>query len=257
MRIATFNVNSIRARMPRLLEWLESTQPDLVAIQETKVTNEAFPFAELEPTGYHITIHGQPKLNGVCFLSRHPMEEITTGFGDPNFAEDARIISGVYKGIKFINTYVPNGTKVGSDKWEYKLAWMERFGQYCREVASPDDPVIWLGDINIAPTADDVYDSKRLYGSVGHHPDEFSRLKAITEWGWTDWFRRQTPGPGHYTYFDFRFPKVIERNMGWRIDHIYASPALKKSCQNIWIDLEARKQQKPSDHAPLIADLNL
>jgi exodeoxyribonuclease III len=254
MRIATFNVNSIRARLPRVLEWLEEAQPDIVAIQETKVEDAKFPFADLEPSGYEIAIYGQPRYNGVCFLSKGPLEDVHTGFGDPNMPEDARIIRAVYNGVQIINTYVPNGTQVGIDKWDYKLAWLERFGQFCKDVANPDDPTIWLGDINIAPTADDVFEPQNKLGHVGHHPDEFSRLKTIIEWGWTDTFRRQTPGPGHYTFFDFRLPMSVEKNLGWRIDHIYASPPIKKNCKKVWCDIEARKKERPSDHAPLIAD---
>jgi exodeoxyribonuclease III len=254
MRIATFNVNSIRARMPRLIEWLDTAQPDLVAIQETKVEDAKFPFADLESTGYEVSIHGQPRYNGVCFLSRGPISDVKTGFGDPSMPEDARIIRCVYQGVQIINTYVPNGTQVGIDKWGYKLAWLERFEQFCREIGSPDDPIIWLGDINIAPTADDVYEAEKKLGQVGHHPDEFERLKRIIEWGWTDCFRRQTPGPGHYTFFDFRIPGSVDRNLGWRIDHIYASPAIKKACKKVWCDIDARKQERPSDHAPLIAE---
>lgn len=254
MRIATFNVNSIRARIPRVLEWLAEAQPDLVAIQETKVEDAKFPFAELEPAGYDVTIHGQPRYNGVCFLTKGPLEDVQTGFGDPTMPEDARIIRAVYQGVEFIDTYVPNGTQVGTEKWDYKLAWLDRFSRYCEETVGKDDKVVWLGDINIAPTADDVFEAERHLGGVGHHPDEFERLKRIVEWGWTDCFRRQTPGPGHYTFFDFRIPNSVQRNLGWRIDHIYASPAVKRACKKVWVDLDARKKDKPSDHAPLVAD---
>lgn len=257
MRIATYNVNSIRARMPRLLEWLESAQPDIVAIQETKVEDAKFPFKELEETGYSINIHGQPRYNGVCFLSKEPLTDIQMGFLDPEMPTDARIIRGVYKGVQIINTYVPNGTMVGIDKWDYKLKWLEKFNELVHELGNTGDKFIWLGDINIAPTSDDVYEAHKHFGDVGHHPDEFERLEKIVAWGWTDCFRKFNKEAGNYTFFDFRIPNSLARNLGWRIDHIYASEAMRDSVTRCWTDLEARGKERPSDHAPLIADFDL
>ncbi len=256
MRIATFNVNSVRARMPRLSEWLEEAQPDIVALQETKVDDDKFPILELEEIGYRSYIHGQPRLNGVCFLSKTELTDVTTGFCDPDMPEDCRIIVARAGDLTLINTYVPNGTSVISPNFPYKLQWLERFREFCNSLGSTDDPLIWLGDINIAPTPDDVYDSHRKLGGIGHHPEEFVRLKRIVEWGWTDCFRLFTSGPGHYTYFDFRFPNVLQRNLGWRIDHIYASQAVLPQVQRCWIDKEVRTREKPSDHAPVLIDLN-
>ncbi|MBX3114668.1 MAG: exodeoxyribonuclease III [Fimbriimonadaceae bacterium] len=257
MRIATFNVNSIRARMPRLIEWLDSAQPDIVAIQETKVEDAKFPFADLESTGYIVNIHGQPRYNGVCFLSKEPIEDIQTGFLDPEMPTDARIIRGVYRGIQIINTYVPNGTQVGIDKWDYKMRWLEKFNDFIKELGNTNEKFIWLGDINIAPTPGDVYESEKHLGGVGHHPDEFERLARIVDWGWTDCFRKFNQEPEHYTFFDFRIPMSVARNLGWRIDHIYASEALKDSVTSCWTDLEARTKERPSDHAPHLAEFDL
>ncbi|MBS1709018.1 MAG: exodeoxyribonuclease III, partial [Armatimonadetes bacterium] len=203
MRLATYNVNSIRARMPRVLEWLEEAQPDVVALQETKVEDDKFPVAEIEAAGYHVAFHGQQKYNGVAFLSKVTAEDFVAGYA-PGFSEDCRVVRAVFDGVMFINTYVPNGTVVGGDKWAYKMAWLEQFNGFVSGLASPGDKVLWLGDINIAPTAADVYDHERLLGEVGHHPDEFSRLQNIVDWGWTDVFRLQGDDPGHYTFWDFR-----------------------------------------------------
>jgi len=136
-------------------------------------------------------------------------------------------------GITFINTYVPNGNTVGSDKWEYKLRWLDRFSRMLSERYRPDQPVVWLGDINIAPTPDDVFDSPKMLGKVGHHPDEFSRLEGIRQWGLIDLFRLHHSGPGDYTFWDFVIPRSVERNLGWRIDHIYGTQPIADACRAI------------------------
>ncbi len=253
MTLATFNVNSIRARMPRLLEWLAEADPDFVAVQETKVEDDKFPFADLEPTGYHVSVHGQKSYNGVCLLSKKPLEDVETGFGDPSMPTDCRIIRCTVGGVHIVNTYVPNGTAVGGDKWAYKMAWMERFAGFCSDIAKPGDKVVWLGDINVAPTPYDVYESERHLGDVGHHPDEFERLARIVDWGWTDMFRKVNQEPDHYTFWDFRIPNALPRNLGWRIDHIYTSEPLVGTLVDCWVDKDARGKERPSDHAPLLA----
>ncbi|MEZ5163599.1 MAG: exodeoxyribonuclease III [Fimbriimonadaceae bacterium] len=256
MRIATFNVNSIRARMPRLKEWLAEADPDIVAIQETKVEDALFPFADLEDTGYEIAISGQKRYNGVCFLSKKPLENVTMGFGDDSWEDDRRIITAVIDGVLVINTYVPNGTQVGIDKWEYKMRWLERFRKLCNELGTSQDKMIWLGDINVAPKPEDVYDSKKVLGGVGHHPDEFVRLNKICDWGWTDVFRKLHPEERAYTFWDFRMPSVLDRDLGWRIDHIYASEPMAEQVTKCWVDRDARAKEKPSDHAPLLAEFD-
>lgn len=255
MRIASFNVNSIRARMPRFLEWLAEADPDIVAIQETKVEDDLFPLADLPLDKYQIHISGQKRYNGVAIMSKHPVEDITTGFGMADWPEDCRIITGMIEGVRVINTYVPNGTSVGGEKWGYKMGWLENFRSYLDHNFSPREKVIWLGDINIAPGPNDVYESQRHLGSVGHHPDEFIRLAKIKEWGWTDCFRKFSDEPG-YTFWEFRAPRMYERDYGWRIDHIYASDAMEQSCTRCWVDRDVRGKIKPSDHAPLLAEFD-
>lgn len=242
--------------MPRVREWLIEANPDLVAFQETKVEDDKFPFKDFEDLGYEMVVHGQKSYNGVAFFTKGKMEDVEYGFGDDEWPRDCRIIRGIYQGVQVINTYVPNGTKVGIDKWDYKMRWMERFRQLCNDIANTGDKVIWLGDINVAPTELDVYESERHLGDVGHHPDEFERLKKIVDWGWTDTFRAIEPGPDHYTFFDFRIPNSVARSLGWRIDHIYASEVLKGGVEKVWCDIEARTKERPSDHAPLLADLS-
>ena len=256
MRIATYNAASIRMRLPRVLEWLEAHEPDVLAIQETKVEDEKFPRAEFEDLGYEVALNGQKSLSGVALLSRLPIENVRRGFGDDLMPEDARIISATINGVEIVNTYLPNGTSVGSEAWGYKLRWMERFAAMLRERYAPDAPLMWLGDVNVAPEPRDVHDSPRLLGSIGHHPEEFSRLKTIVEWGLTDAFRHLHPESREYSFWDFR-SGAFGRNQGWRIDHIYLSGALLPTLERAWIDREAREGTKPSDHTYVACDLDL
>ena len=257
MKIATFNAASIRARLPILVEWLADVEPDILAIQETKVEDEKFPRTEFEELGYEVAIHGQKAWNGVAILSRTPIGSIRTGFGDELFPNDCRILTCQIDGVTIINTYVPNGNTVGSDKFTYKLSWLERFRTFLDQNFRPDDPLVWLGDINVAPKPEDVYDSKRMLGGVGHHPDEFSRLAKIVDFGLTDVFRKFEPEGGNYTFWDFQIPRSVERNLGWRIDHIYATAPLANLCTECTIDLDPRKWPRPSDHTFVVAEFDL
>lgn len=257
MKIATYNVNSIRQRLPIVIEWLAEHEPDVLAIQETKCEDAKFPVDEIEELGYHVARHGQKGFNGVAILSREPLTDVTTGLGDPLFPDDCRLIAGRVGGVAIIDTYVPNGTQLGTDKFEYKLRWLERFGRFVSDRYRPNDFVLWLGDINIAPTSDDVYDARNKLGKIGHHPREFAALDAVRAWGWEDCFRRFTKGPGHYTYWDYVIVTSVEKNFGWRIDHIYASPALAQRCKACEIDIAPRKEIKPSDHTVVWAEFDV
>lgn len=257
MKIATFNAASIRARLPMTLEWLAENEPDVLAVQETKVEDDKFPMGDFEDLGYHVAVHGQKSWNGVCLLSRSPMTNVRIGFEDDLMPTDARIISAEIDGIQVINTYVPNGNTVGSEKWVYKMAWLERFARLLRERYRPDDPVIWLGDINVARYPIDVFDSAKVYGGVGHHPDEFSRLDAILDFGLADMFRKFNQEAGQFTFWDFVVPNGFKRNIGWRIDHIYAPPSLAERCEACWIDKDARTMERPSDHTFVVAEFDV
>ena len=257
MKITTYNAASVRARLPLILDWLAENEPDVLAIQETKVEDDKFPISDFEDLGYQVALHGQKSWNGVCLLSRSPITRVRQGFEDDLMPTDARIISAEINGVEIVNTYVPNGNRVGSDKWAYKMAWLERFARLLRERYRPDAPLIWLGDINIARRPEDVYDSPKLLGGVGHHPDEFSRLDAITDFGVFDTFRKFTTGPGHYTFWDFVIPNGFKRNLGWRIDHIYATQSLFDLCTSCVVDREARALERPSDHTFVTAEFDI
>lgn len=257
MKIATFNANSVRQRLPIIIEWLCEHEPDALAIQETKCTDDKFPEADFEDIGYHVAFHGQKSTNGVALATRQPLRNVTKGFGDPLMPEDARVLMGEIDGITIVNTYVPNGTAVGTDKFDYKLRWLARFRQMLNERFNPADPVIWLGDINIAPKPEDVYNSRRFYGGVGHHPLEFKALDQIVDFGLTDCFRKFTQGAGHYTYWDYFITTSVDRNLGWRIDHIYATAPLAERCVCCEVDMAPRKMEKPSDHTPVWAEFSV
>jgi exodeoxyribonuclease-3 len=257
MVLATFNAAGLRARLPGVLEWLAENEPDIVGIQETKVEDAKFPAAEFEELGYNVAINGQKSWNGVALLSRAPIMGLRKGFQDDLFPEDARLIAGEINGLTVINTYVPNGSSVGSDKFDYKLRWLERFRRYLDQNFRPDQPLIWMGDINIAPTEHDVYNPRYFRGKVGFHPDEISRLQTAIDWGLTDLFRKFHDGPGHYTYWDFVIPKAVERNLGWRIDHIYATKPGVDATSRVWVDKEARMSERPSDHTYVLAEIDL
>jgi len=257
MKVVTFNAAGVRARLPYLLEWLAVNEPDIVAIQETKVEDIKFPRDAFEELGYEMAFHGQKSWNGVATLSKTPISNPRFGFGDELMPTDARILTCEIDGLTVINTYVPNGNSIPSDKWDYKLRWLDRFRGFLDQNFRSTDPLIWLGDINIAPTPDDVYDSPKMLGGVGHSPEEFSRLAKIVDFGLTDLFRMHTKGPGFYSYWDFTIPRGVDRNLGWRIDHIYATPALTSLCSECVIDRDARKLEKPSDHTFVTATFDL
>ncbi len=237
-----------------VLDWLAENEPDVLVIQETKCEDAKFPALDFEESGYSIAFHGQKSYNGVAIASRIPLTNVRTGFGDPSFPEDCRLMVAEMGPWTIVNTYVPNGTAVNSEKFAYKLRWLERFKILAAQLVKSNPKTVWAGDINIAPTPDDVYESPRHLGGVGHHPEEFKRLDEIREVGLVDLYRTLHPGPGHYTYWDFYIPNAVQRNLGWRIDHIYVPPALVDQCEKCWVDKEPRLKEKPSDHTFVVAD---
>lgn len=257
MKVATFNVNSIRQRLEIVLDWMYEHEPDVLALQETKVEDQLFPLDAFTEAGFHVAIHGQKARNGVALISRSPIQSVSFGFGDPLFPDDCRLMVASVDCLHVINTYVPNGTEIGSEAFAYKLSWLKRFGSLVQSRFSPTDNVVWMGDVNIAPTPDDVYNPKKYLGQIGHHPDEFAALDAVRSWGWVDCFRKFTSGPGHYSFFDYVLVTSVAKNFGWRIDHIYASPALAEKCVTCEIDKAPRLLPKPSDHTPVWAEFDL
>lgn len=259
MKLATWNVNSIRARKERVLDWLDSHAPDVLCMQETKTTDELF-FEDgflveaLRTRGYHAVHHGQKTYNGVAILAREPLTDVSRGFGDGELDEQARLIAATCAGIRVISAYIPNGKAVDSDKYTYKLAWMSRLRRYLDRDCALDSPVVLCGDFNVAPEDRDVYDPAALAGQLLCTEAERDALQHVVGWGLADAFRLHHQEAGLYSWWDYRqlaFPK----KRGLRIDMIYLSQPLVSRCVGAMIDREARKGKGPSDHAPVLIEL--
>lgn len=257
MKIASFNANGIRARMPLLLKWLQQNAPDVLCLQETKVQDPDFPRQPLEKAGYHCVFKGEKSYNGVALLSVTPPRQVTVGFA-PDSDEKTRLISADIGGIRIVNTYIPQGQDPTSEKFQYKLDWFQRLKAYFENHFDPQDPMVWVGDINVAPTADDVYDPGALAGSTGFHPHEHEALQAVVDWGFVDIYRLHHPNEKKaFTFWDYRIPNAAKRGMGWRIDHVFATTPMADRSSAIWIDINARLEQRPSDHTFIVAEFDL
>jgi len=255
MKIATWNVNSIRARMERLRAWLAAQAPDVLCLQEIKVEDKAFPVEELESLGYRVAAYGQKTYNGVALLARQPFDDIVRGFGDGVEDGQSRFLVARVAGVRVGSLYVPNGQAVGTDKFAYKLAWLARWRAWLAAHAEASQPLVLCGDINIAPEDRDVYDPEAWRDQVMCHPQERAALTEVRRWGLVDVFRQLHPEPGLYTWWDYRqlgFPK----NRGLRIDHILCTEAMAARCRSVVIDRDARKGETPSDHAPVVAEFD-
>jgi exodeoxyribonuclease-3 len=252
MKIATWNVNSIRARQDRLLRWLEAVQPAIVCLQEIKVTGESFPYQPLRQAGYHAAVYGQKTYNGVAILSRTPPDEVRRGIDDAVDDPQARLISADIAGIRVISAYVPNGESVGSPKYAYKLHWMGRLREHLRREFDPSGLLILCGDFNVAPDDRDVARPAQWAGTVLCHSEARHALEEIRAWGLTDVVRRHHPQGGIYSWWDYRM-RAFANNDGLRIDHIFATGPMAQRCSAAEIDRQQRSGEGPSDHAPVVA----
>jgi exodeoxyribonuclease-3 len=253
---ATFNANSIRARLQIILDWLHREQPDILCIQETKVQDKDFPAKPFEEAGYHVVYKGQKSYNGVAIISKHHLDNIQTDLYDGR-DEEARFVSAIILDIPVVNVYVPQGFAVGTEKFEYKLSWFKDLLTHIKTNCDPGQPLILTGDFNVALESIDVYDPEKYRGQVCFHPDEQAIMREFLDWGLMDIFRKHQPDGGHYTFWDYRVPNALKRKIGWRIDYILATPSLAEKSRNAWIDTEARALEKPSDHTFLVAEFDL
>jgi exodeoxyribonuclease-3 len=242
--IATWNVNSLRVRLPQLAEWLTAVQPDIVALQETKLPDADFPAAEIQALGYQVTYSGQRTYNGVAVLSRAPLTPIAT------------VLAVETQGCIVVDLYVPNGQEPGSDKYAYKLRWLEALRGWLVELHKLGRPLIVLGDFNIAPEDRDVHDPIAWQGSVHVSEPERQAFARLLETGLVDVFRRFEQAPQTYSWWDYR-AAAFRRNHGLRIDLILASQSLVERCTACRVDREPRRAERPSDHAPVIAEFML
>ncbi len=257
MKIATYNVNSIRSRIELVKDWLRKHKPDVLCIQETKVQDEEFPLEEFKDCRYEVVIRGQKKYNGVAVFSRIPLEDIETELPKDPLGE-ARFLKARIGKIVILNTYIPQGQEVDSEKFRYKLKYFRLLKSYFSSYFHPKkDFVVWCGDMNAALEPIDVYDPKGLWGHVCYCREVKEVFEETLKWGFIDLFRRYHPEPGHYTFWDYRIPNAFKRNLGWRLDYILATEPLAKTCTDCWIDLEARQAEKPSDHTVLAAEFAL
>ncbi len=252
MKIATWNVNSIRAREERVLAWLEREQPDVLCLQELKVEDKDFPHEALAAVGYEAVVFGQRTYNGVAILSPTAGASVIRGMNDDIDDPQSRLIACTFDGVHVISAYFPNGHAVGSDKYEYKLQWMERLHAHLSRTLSPSDNLILCGDFNVAPEDSDVARPEQWADSVLCHGDARGALERIREWGLVDVFRKHHPDGGVYSWWDYRMLAFPKGN-GLRIDHIFATPSMAARCVEARVDRDARKGKKPSDHAPVIA----
>ncbi len=256
MKIATWNVNSIRKRLPLLLEWLSAYTPDVMCLQETKVADPEFPADPIQKSGYHVVFRGQKSYNGVATLTLAEPESILHGLHPGPDNEDDRILLTTVGGIPIVNTYVPQGHKVGSEKYAYKLAWFKRIRRFFDERLDPARPAVWVGDLNVAPEPIDVYHPDRRVNDVDFHIDARSAYREVVSWGFRDVFRMLHPDRVQYTYWDY-FRNAFTNNWGWRIDHILATSPLAAACIRADVDTATRESQIASDHAIVWAEFEL
>ncbi len=254
MLIATWNVNSILARMPAVTRWLDDVKPDVVCMQETKCTDDKFPTLLFQERGYQCQLFGQQSYNGVAILTRMACETTHRGYPGDEGAQ-SRLITTTVEGINIVNVYIPNGQAVGSEKYAFKLDWMNRLREFFDAHYDPSTPLLLCGDFNVAPEDRDVHDVRMWQGRIMFSEQERATLQHIKDWGFTDAFRLHEQAGGKFTWWDYR-AGMFRRNMGLRIDHVWITEPLVSRSVRSWIDMAPRTWEKPSDHAPLLAEFN-
>lgn len=257
MKVITWNVNSLRTRLGRVLGVLERHEPDVLCLQETKLADEDLPREEIERRGYHVASFGQSGgLNGVALISREPAADVQRGFDANPVPDEARVISASFDGVRIIDIYVINGQSLDSDKYRLKLDWLDTLRRYIERFHQPNQPLVVCGDFNIAPDDRDVYKPQLWHGRVLCSAEERSRLQAMVDWGLTDLLRAETDDEGIYSWWDYRYG-AFRRNQGLRIDLVLATGPLVERCTGVKIDRYERSNEagpgKPSDHAPVVA----
>ena len=260
MKIATWNVNSVKARLEPAIAWLKAANPDVVALQEIKCTDDTFPAEAFEALGYNCAVHGQKTYNGVAILSKRPMEDVTPRLKGGNDDDHARYIEAVITGskgtIRVASIYAPNGNPVGTEKFAYKLAWLERLRRHAADLLANEEPLALMGDYNIIPEGKDVHDPKLWINDALFQPQSQAALRRIENLGYTDAFRALHAEGGRYTFWDYQ-AGAWRKNNGIRIDHILLSPQGADRLKACDIDKHVREGDKPSDHVPVWAELDV
>ena len=255
MKIATWNVNSLNVRLPHVLAWLRVEQPDILALQETKLSDRDFPMLDVANAGYHAVFSGQKTYNGVAVLSRSPAADLIAdlpGLDDPQ----RRVLGATVGGVRVLNLYVPNGQAVGSEKYAYKLAWLKQLAFWTEQELARHPRLVMLGDFNIAPEDRDVHDPDAWAGQVLCSEPERAAFRQLLQLGLRDTFRLFPQDAKSFSWWDYR-AAAFRRNLGLRIDHILASPTLAATCAACRVDKTPRKLERPSDHAPVVAEFAL
>ena len=264
MLIATWNVNSIRTRLTQVIDWIQEVNPDILCLQETKVMDDSFPVEPFEKLGYSVEVYGQKSYNGVAIISKIKAENVRKGFhgfsdADQNieiFQDQKRLISADINGIKIINVYVPNGSSLESSKFKYKINWLSYLASCLDEQEKKGELICLLGDFNVAPSNFDIHDPNKYEGGIMASEIERNALKNVLKERLIDSFRIFEKNTGHWSWWDYR-NNAYELNKGWRIDHIYISKELSSKLKSCVIDCSPRGNLRPSDHAPVMIDLNL
>ena len=255
MKIATWNVNSIKARLPNVLDWLSTAEPDVVLLQEIKTVDDGFPRLEIEALGYRCAVHGQKSYNGVAILSKEPAEDVLCGLpGDPE-DEQARYIEATIGGVRVASIYLPNGNPADSDKYPYKLAWMKRLKDRAATLLASEAPVVLGGDYNVIPTDEDVHDAAAWAGDALIRPESRAALREILWLGYTDAFRAMNSAPHKYSFWDYQ-GGAWQKDEGVRIDHLLLSPQAADRLLAARIDTAPRGKPKASDHTPVLCELD-
>ncbi|HLO75395.1 MAG TPA: exodeoxyribonuclease III [Magnetospirillum sp.] len=254
MKIATFNVNSVRARLGNLLEWLRDAAPDVVLLQEIKCQDDQFPLLEIEAAGYRAAVHGQKSYNGVAILSRHPIADVVRGLPEPDGDEQARYIEATVNGVRVASLYLPNGNPAPGDKFEYKLRWMRRLIDHARALLSTEQAFVLGGDYNVCPTDDDVYDPANWQDDALCRPESRALFRELCHLGLTEAYRALHSEPGCYTFWDYQ-AGAWQRDNGLRIDHLLLSPQAADRLIACDIDKAPRGREKASDHTPIWIEL--
>jgi exodeoxyribonuclease-3 len=260
MKICTFNVNSVRIRKDLIVDWLEHREQDIdiLCLQELKSVDENFPSKDFEQSGYHCEIFGQKTYNGVAICSRLPFKEVQKGFGDRTWDKQSRLLAAKIKNIDLINIYAPHGGFRGEEKFDYKMNWYGRLMTLLDSSYSPKDPILMLGDFNVAKEDKDVYEPELLQDTIGTMPEEREVFQGLLDWGFTDIFRHLFPDRIQYTWWDY-IGGAIWKNKGMRIDYVLCTESLLNSVRDMEVDLWPRRRRspKPSDHAPVVVTLDL
>jgi len=262
MHIATWNVNSVNARLERVLEWFESAAPDVAVLQEIKCLDEKFPTEAFERLGYNVAVHGQKTYNGVAMLSKHPMEDVRRGLPflhDDEVDEQSRYIEAVIGAptpFRMVGIYLPNGNPIGTEKFDYKLAWMRRLHAHAAGLLKLEEPLVIAGDYNVIPEAEDVANPEAWLGDALFQPESRGAFRALKNLGFTDAYMQADGAPGGYTFWDYQ-AGAWPRNLGIRIDHLLLSPQAADKLAGVTIHRDERDKEKPSDHVPVVAELSL